>query len=68
VLSTGVTISVREAIVREKRIKGWSRAKKLALIQTTNPYWHDLAPGQRKADQPIADSSPAGRARNDDVG
>jgi putative endonuclease len=36
------TASVREAIVREKRIKGWSRAKKVALIEGANPYWHDL--------------------------
>ena len=37
------TASVREAIVREKRIKGWTRAKKVALIETANPYWHDLS-------------------------
>jgi putative endonuclease len=29
---------------REKQIKGWTRAKKVALIQTDNPYWHDLTP------------------------
>ena len=33
---------VRDAIVREKQIKGWSRAKKLSLISTTNPDWRDL--------------------------
>ena len=38
------TASVREAIVREKRIKGWTRDKKLPLIQAKNPYWHDLLP------------------------
>jgi len=31
-----------EAISREKQIKGGSRAKKLALIQTLNPTWADL--------------------------
>ena len=29
------------AIVREKRIKAWRRAWKIALIEKTNPYWHD---------------------------
>jgi putative endonuclease len=38
------TASAREAIVHEKRIKGWSRPKKLALIRSANPYWHELAP------------------------
>jgi len=31
-----------EAISREKPIKGGSRAKKLALIETMNPDWNDL--------------------------
>ncbi len=34
---------VTEAIVREKRIKGWKRDWKLALIETANPDWLDLA-------------------------
>lgn len=33
-----------DAIAREKQIKGGSRAKKLALIETTNPDWRDLFP------------------------
>ena len=32
------------AIVREKRIKKWRRAWKLALIEASNPYWNDLWP------------------------
>jgi putative endonuclease len=32
-----------EAIAREKQIKGGSRAKKLALIQSFNPHWRDLS-------------------------
>ncbi|WP_313790798.1 hypothetical protein [Allomuricauda sp. CP2A] len=28
---------VQDAITREKEIKGWIRAKKIELIQTTNP-------------------------------
>jgi predicted GIY-YIG superfamily endonuclease len=31
-----------EAIAREKQIKGGSRAKKIALIETMNPEWKDL--------------------------
>jgi putative endonuclease len=34
---------VRDAIAAEKRIKGWNRAKKIALIETMNPNWEDLA-------------------------
>ena len=33
---------VEEAIRREKQIKGYSRAKKLALITKTNPGWQEL--------------------------
>ena len=32
------------AIEREKQIKGWSRKKKHALINTLNPQWNDLYP------------------------
>jgi len=31
-----------DAIVREKQIKKWRRAWKLALIEKTNPQWQDL--------------------------
>ena len=34
---------VENAIAREKEIKGWKRAKKIALVESLNPYWHDLA-------------------------
>ena len=34
---------VRQAIEWEKRIKGWTRAKKIALIVERNPQWRDLA-------------------------
>jgi len=33
----------RDAILREKQIKGWLRKKKLALIESINPEWRDLA-------------------------
>jgi putative endonuclease len=34
---------VQKAIGREKQLKGWSRAKKIALIESKNPRWEDLA-------------------------
>jgi putative endonuclease len=34
---------IRDAIAREKQIKGWLRAKKIALIESVNPSWRDLA-------------------------
>ena len=36
-------IDIREAISHEKEIKGWTRAKKLALIKLENPDFRDLA-------------------------
>jgi len=33
---------IREAIVREKRIKKWNRAWKIELIVDVNPKWKDL--------------------------
>ena len=34
---------VYKAIGREKQLKGWSRAKKIALIESSNPRWEDMA-------------------------
>jgi putative endonuclease len=34
---------VRDAIAREKEIKGWVRARKIRLIEQRNPTWEDLA-------------------------
>ncbi len=43
------TPNVEAAILREKQIKGGSRRKKLALVQTLNPsgrdLWDDIMPG-----------------------
>ena len=36
---------VHKAIGREKQLKGWSRKKKIALIESRNPQWLDLAKG-----------------------
>jgi putative endonuclease len=34
---------VRDAIAREKQIKGWVRSRKIKLIEQRNPRWEDLA-------------------------
>jgi putative endonuclease len=34
---------VYKAIDREKQLKGWRRSKKIALIESINPRWEDLA-------------------------
>jgi len=34
---------VLKAIAREKQLKGWRRSKKIALIESKNPRWEDLA-------------------------
>ena len=34
---------VNVAIQREKELKGWLRSRKVALIQSTNSTWEDLA-------------------------
>jgi putative endonuclease len=35
--------NVVKAIGREKQLKGWSRTKKIALLEKTNPTWIDLS-------------------------
>ncbi len=34
--------SIEEALAREKQIKGWTRVKKISLIESMNPEWKDL--------------------------
>ncbi|HUD57153.1 MAG TPA: GIY-YIG nuclease family protein [Terracidiphilus sp.] len=41
----------RNAIAREKQLKGWIRAKKIALIEKTNPTWNDLSESWYTAQQ-----------------
>jgi putative endonuclease len=36
---------VSAAIFREKQIKGWTREKKIELIESANPDWVDLSAG-----------------------
>ena len=37
------TTDIRAAIEREKQLKGWTRSKKIALVNTSNPSWRDLS-------------------------
>ena len=34
---------VRDAQLREHQLKGWTRKKKIALIEAENPEWEDLS-------------------------
>ena len=38
-----LTSDVTVAIEREKQLKSWNRAKKIALIMKDNPSWSDLS-------------------------
>src|SRR5256885_2490816 len=35
---------IRDAIGREKQIKGWVRSRKIKLIEERNPLWDELSP------------------------
>ncbi len=37
------TNSIHVAIEREKEIKSWLRRRKIELIESKNPTWHDLS-------------------------
>jgi putative endonuclease len=37
---------VEDALVRGKQIKGWTRAKKIELIEGANPGWEELSVGR----------------------
>ena len=49
------TSHVHEAIERERQLNGWTRAKKIKLIESNNPEWRDLSldwqasPGSRES-------------------
>ena len=60
---------VRDAIAREKEIKGWRREKKIRLIERDNPAWADLAEQlptkHQKADPSHRSPKPGDRVRDD---
>jgi hypothetical protein len=47
-----------DAIQWEKEIKGWVRSKKIKLIESMNPNWHDLAVDWENLYAPV-DRTPA---------
>ena len=64
---------IRDAIAREKEIKGWRREKKIWLIGRDNPTWQDLAenfaPGQKAQSRSLTTvPKDGGRVRDDNGG
>ena len=49
------TPDVYAAISREKRLKGWMRARKVALIESMNLEWLDLSTELRDHDVTLGD-------------
>ncbi len=47
---------VDNAIAREKELKRWTRAQKIALIEAANPTWEELMPEEPAAGMTNADS------------
>ena len=58
------------AISREKEIKGWRRSKKIALIESMNPRWEDLAKdwGDVYKPDPAADKREIPRPAGENAG
>lgn len=48
---------IHTAIAREKQLKGWTRAKKNALIEKMNPGWKDLSADWGKPIEPQGPST-----------
>ena len=48
---------VNNCIARETQLKAWSRAKKVALIESMNPTWEDFAKDWGKPIKPLIPSS-----------
>jgi putative endonuclease len=44
---------INNAIRREKEVKGWDRKKRIALIESMNPAWADLAEGWGEPIEPL---------------
>ena len=37
---------IRDAIAREKQVKDWTRARRVAIVEQRNPLWQDLTDHQ----------------------
>jgi putative endonuclease len=55
--------NVNDAIACEKKLKGWRRSRKIAIIEQTNPSWLDLSADWGTAAEVLR--SPLGDGRND---
>ncbi len=42
---------INNAIAREKELKHWTRAQKIALIESENPTWEELMPEEPEISQ-----------------
>ena len=36
---------IHDAIARQKQLKGWTRRRKVELVDQVNPHWFDLSDG-----------------------
>ena len=45
-------VDIRDAIAREKELKGWRRSRKIELIERQNLAWQDLAEGWFRSQGP----------------
>ena len=46
---------IQDAILRETELKGWLRARKIALIVQRNPTWRDLSEDWGKPIEPFSE-------------
>jgi putative endonuclease len=56
---------IRSAIAREKELKDWNRARKIALIESVNPTWEDLAAYLRPESERKTTADSSASLRND---
>ena len=56
---------IRDAIAREKQLKGWLRSRKIALIESMNPQWRDLSEEWYAAGEILRCAQNDGQAQND---
>ena len=51
---------IQNAINREKELKHWTRAQKIALITSANPTWEELLPEDLEPAQQLQTQIPSG--------
>ena len=57
---------INNAIAREKELKHWTRAQKIALIESTNPTWEELIPNEELLRQGYITQIPFGNDKHED--